>query len=191
MCPCHTLVAYFLPHSDPLYKVSIIPRGRALGGTQQLPEKERHTYPEEYLKDRLVMMLGGRAAEKGLLGTVSSGADDDIRQATTLARSMVSRWGMSEDIGPVDMRESEEHPFLGREIAQPRRFSEHSAEVVDRAVQTLLREAEGRAGALVAQHRPKLERLIAMLKEKETLQRDDIEACLEARESPPLGLAQN
>lgn len=144
MCPCHTLVAYFLPHSDPLYKVSIIPRGRALGGTQQLPEKERHTYPEEYLKDRLVV-LGGRAAEKGLLGTVSSGADDDIRQATTLARSMVSRWGMSEDIGPVDMRESEEHPFLGREIAQPRRFSEHSAEVVDRAVQTLV-AGSGRAG---------------------------------------------
>ena len=178
----HTLAAYFLPHSDPLYKVSIIPRGHALGGTQQLPDKERHTYPEEYLKDRLVVMLGGRAAEKSLLGTVSSGADDDIRQATKLARAMVGRWGMAEDIGPVDMRESEEHPFLGREIAQPRRFSEHSAEAVDRAVQTLLMEAEGRAASLITEHRSNLERLIAMLEAKETLQRDDIEACLKPDE---------
>jgi cell division protease FtsH len=181
----HTLAAYFLPHSDPLYKVSIIPRGRALGGTQQLPEKERHTYPEEYLKDRLVVMLAGRAAEKILLGTVSSGADDDIRQATELARSMVSRWGMSEDIGPVDMRQSEEHPFLGREIAQPRRFSEHSAEVVDRAVQALLLEAQGRAASLIDQYRLDLEKLIAMLEAKETLQRDDIEACLGAKTMAP------
>ena len=188
----HTLAAYFLPYSDPLYKVSIIPRGRALGGTQQLPDKERHTYPEEYLKDRLVVMLGGRAAERTLLGTVSSGADDDIRQATKLARAMVGRWGMSEDIGPVDMRESEEHPFLGREIAQPRRFSEHSAEAVDRAVQALLMEAEGRAAALIAEHRANLDRLIAMLEAKETLQHDDIEACLKpAEEAPRRSVAQS
>jgi hypothetical protein len=161
-------------------KVSIIPRGRALGGTQQLPEKERHTYPEEYLKDRLVVMLAGRAAEKTLLGTVSSGADDDIRQATALARSMVSRWGMSEQIGPVDMRESEEHPFLGREIAQPRRFSEHSAEAVDRAVQELLRAAQARAVALIDGQRPGLDKLITLLESKETLQREEIETCLGA-----------
>jgi cell division protease FtsH len=178
----HTLAAYFLPHSDPLYKVSIIPRGRALGGTQQLPDKERHTYPEEYLKDRLAVMLGGRAAEKALLGTVSSGADDDIHQATKLARAMVSRWGMDAEIGPVDMRQSEDHPFLGREIAQPRHFSEHSAELVDRAVQSLLREAEGRAAALLDQHRAQLERLIALLRKKETLQREEIEACLGSEE---------
>ena len=186
----HTLAAFFLPHSDPLYKVSIIPRGHALGGTQQLPDKERHTYPEEYLKDRLVVMLGGRAAEKALLDSVSSGADDDIRQATSLARAMVSRWGMSEDIGPVDMRESEEHPFLGREMAQPRHFSEHSAEIVDRAVQTLLLEAEQRASDLIRQHRTKLEGLIAKLESKETLQREDIEACLADKEAPSqLGVA--
>ncbi len=186
----HTLTAYFLPQSDPLYKVSIIPRGRALGGTQQLPDKERHTYPEEYLKDRLVVMLGGRAAEKTLLDSVSSGADDDIRQATSLARAMVSRWGMSEDIGPMDMRESEEHPFLGREIAQPRHFSEHSAEIADRAIQALLQEAEQRAANLIRQHRTKLERLITMLEEKETLQREDIEMCLAGTETAsPLGVA--
>jgi len=90
-----------MPHADPLFKVTIIPRGRALGGTQQLAEEERHTLPEDYLRDRLVVILSGRTAEKILLGTVSSGADDDIQQATTLARAMVSRWGMADNIGPI------------------------------------------------------------------------------------------
>ena len=174
----HTLVAWFLPHADPLYKVTIIPRGRALGGTQQLPEEERHTLPEEYLRDRLVVILGGRSAEKELLKTMSSGAEDDIHQATTLARAMVARWGMSDEIGPVDLRESEEHPFLGREIAQPRHYSEHSAEVVDHAVQTLLQEAEQRALAVIREHPDELARLISALEEQETLHREQIEECL-------------
>jgi len=174
----HTLVAWFLPHADPLYKVTIIPRGRALGGTQQLPAEERHTLPEEYLQDRLIVILGGRTAEKELLETMSSGAEDDIHQATTLARAMVARWGMSEEIGPVDLRESEEHPFLGREIAQPRHYSEHSAEAVDHAVQTLLLQAEQQALAVIREHRAELVRLIAALEEQETLHREQIEACL-------------
>ena len=174
----HTLVAYFLPHADPLYKVTIIPRGRALGGTQQVPEEERHTLPEDYLRDRLAVMLGGRCAEKLLLGTVSSGADDDIHQTTNLARAMVARWGMSEDIGPIDLRESEEHPFLGREIAQPRRYSEHSAQSVDQAVHKLIHESEDLANKTLQQHRAQLEKLIAELETKESLQRVDIERCL-------------
>jgi cell division protease FtsH len=174
----HTLVAYFLPHADPLYKVTIIPRGRALGGTQQLPEEERHTLPEDYLRDRLAVMLAGRCAEKLLLGTVSSGADDDIHQTTTLARAMVSRWGMSEDIGPIDLRESEEHPFLGREIAQPRRYSEHSAQSVDQAIHKLIHEAEDMANRTLQQHRAQLDKLIAELETRESLQRKDIERCL-------------
>ena len=176
----HTLVAWFLPHADPLYKVTIIPRGRALGGTQQLPEEERHTLPEDFLQDRLVVILAGRTAEKELLETMSSGAEDDIHQATTLARAMVARWGMSEEIGPVDLRESEEHPFLGREIAQPRHYSEHSAEVVDHAVQTLLRQAEQRALAVIREHQAELVRLIAALEEQETMHREQIEQCLGA-----------
>ena len=174
----HTLAAWFLPHADPLYKVTIIPRGRALGGTQQLPAEERHTLPEEYLQDRLVVILGGRTAEKELLGTMSSGAEDDIHQATTLARAMVARWGMSEEIGPVDLRESEEHPFLGREIAQPRHYSEYSAEMVDHAVQTLLQQAEQRALAAIREHQAELVRLIAALEEQETLHRKQIEQYL-------------
>ncbi len=174
----HTLVAYFLPLADPLYKVSIIPRGRALGVTQQLPEHERHTLPEDYLHDRLAVILGGRAAEKILLGTVSSGADEDIHQATATARAMVSRWGMSDEVGPIDLRESEEHPFLGKEIAQPRHYSEHSAEIVDHAVQKMLVEAEKRATDTIEQHRVELDRLVDALEKQETLARKDIEQCL-------------
>jgi cell division protease FtsH len=174
----HTLIAHFAPHADALYKVSIVPRGRALGATQQLPEHERHTMPEDYLQDRIAVIFGGRAAEKELLGTLSSGADDDIHQATNLARAMVSRWGMSEKVGPVDLRESEDHPFLGREMAQPRHYSEHSAEVVDDAVRELLLKAEQRASDIIKQHRDKLDKLIALLEERETLYRGEIEECL-------------
>ncbi|RMD79476.1 MAG: ATP-dependent zinc metalloprotease FtsH [Gammaproteobacteria bacterium] len=179
----HATAAHLLPTTDPLYKVSIIPRGRALGVTQQLPEEEHHTLPEDYLRERLVVMLAGRAAERELLGTVSSGADDDIQQATRLARAMVSRWGMDERIGPVDLRQSEDHPFLGREIAQPRRYSEHAARAVDEGVRRLLLEAEGRARALLAEHREGVERLVEALLERETLHREEVAACL----GPPGG----
>ncbi|MEN8711253.1 MAG: ATP-dependent zinc metalloprotease FtsH [Arenicellales bacterium] len=174
----HTLVAYFLPHADPIYKVSIIPRGRALGATHQLPEQERHTLPEDYLRDRLVVMMGGRSAEQELLGSVSSGADDDIAQATALARAMVSRWGMSKEIGPVDLRDTEEHPFLGKEMAQPRHFSENSAQSVDKAVKQLLGDAEKQAIDLIAKHRKLLDNLINELEEHETLDQQQIKLCL-------------
>ncbi len=174
----HTLVAYFLPHADPIYKVSIIPRGRALGATHQLPEQERHTLPEDYLRDRLVVMMGGRSAERELIGSVSSGADDDIAQATALARAMVSRWGMSKEIGPVDLRDSDEHPFLGREMALPRHFSENSAMSVDKAVKELLGNAEKQAIDLIAKHRQLLDNLINELEEHETLDQEQVKACL-------------
>ena len=174
----HTLVAYHLPNADPLYKVTIIPRGRALGGTQQLPDQERHTLPEEYLRDRLAVLLGGRAAEQELLGGVSSGADDDIRQASSLARAMVGRWGMSKEIGPMDLRESDAHPFLGRDIAQPRHYSEHSAQAVDHAVKSLLSEAEDSALRVIREHRASLDTLIVALEARESLHREDIEKLL-------------
>jgi cell division protease FtsH len=181
----HTVAAHFLPRADPLYKVSIIPRGRALGVTHMLPEEERYTLPEEYLKDQLAVLLGGRTAEKALLGTVSSGADDDIRRATAMARAMVARWGMAEEVGPVDLRQSDDHPFLGREIAQPRGFSEQTAHEVDAAVRHLLHDAEKRASAIVEGHRAELERLIAELEAHETLDRAQIEACLGPARVPP------
>ncbi len=179
----HTAVAHYLSNSDPLYKVTIIPRGRSLGGTHMLPDKERHTLPEPYLKDRLAMMLGGRTAERELIGSVSSGADDDIQRATQMARAMVARWGMSDEVGPVDLRQSEEHPFLGREIAQPRRFSETTAHEVDKAVAELLQEAERRAGETIRQNKPRIEKLITALEAKETLNRDEIVSYLGSNRS--------
>ena len=174
----HTAAAHYLANADTLYKVTIIPRGRALGGTHMLPEEERHTLSVDYLNDRLAVLLGGRAAEAALLGNVSSGADDDIRQATKLARAMVARWGMSEEIGPVDLRQSEEHPFLGREMAQPRDFSDGTAHEVDVAVQALLRDAEARAAEVIEKHSDRILSLVAALEERETLARDAIEECL-------------
>ncbi|MEA3302747.1 MAG: ATP-dependent zinc metalloprotease FtsH [Pseudomonadota bacterium] len=175
----HAIAAYYLPYADPLFKVTIIPRGHTLGATHQLPEQERHTLTKKYLGDRLAVMMGGRVAEKLLLDSISSGADDDIRQATALVRSMVGRWGMSEEIGPMDVRENEEHPFLGREIAQPRRFSEATAQAVDKAVKELLHEAEKRAESIMKSHSDQLETLIASLEKHETLDRDQIEQILE------------
>ncbi|WP_064609503.1 ATP-dependent zinc metalloprotease FtsH [Photobacterium sp. J15] len=174
----HTLVAYFQPDADPIYKVSIIPRGRALGVTHQLPEYERYTLSEDYLRARLAVILGGRSAEQVMLGTISSGADDDIAQATALARAMVSRWGMSKEIGPVDLRDSESHPFLGKEIAQPRHFSESSARSVDKAVKAFLSEAEKQAIDLIGTHKKQLESLIQELEEHETLDGEQIKVCL-------------
>lgn len=175
----HTTVAFFTPGADPLYKVTIIPRGHALGGTHMLPESERHTLDEDYLHSQLATLLAGRAAEKLLIGTVSSGADDDIRRATDLARSMVARWGMTDDLGPVDLRQSEDHPFLGQTIAQPRAFADATAAQVDAAVITLLKKAEQQAAEILAGQRSRIENLVSSLEAKETLDFDEIRRCLD------------
>lgn len=174
----HTLVAYFLDHTDPLYKVTIIPRGHALGVTHQLPEQERHTLPEDYLKAKLAILMGGRCAERFCLQTISSGADNDIREATSLARAMVERWGMAEAVGPMDLRQSSEHPFLGKDISQPRHFSEGSAKLVDKAVKELLYTAENTATELIELHRDKMDKLVSLLKQEETLHLSQIRDCL-------------
>lgn len=174
----HTAVAYYLPDTDPIHKVTIIPRGRSLGSTYQLPELERHTLPEAYLQARLAVTLAGRTSEQCFLESLSSGADEDIRVATQIARAMVGRWGMSEEVGPVDVRDSDEHPFLGREIAMPRHFSEATAKSADEAVRRILLEAEELARSTIEAHRPHIERLIRELETKETLDRSEVAACL-------------
>jgi cell division protease FtsH len=174
----HTAVAHFLEHADPLYKVTIIPRGQALGGTHQLPERERYTMDEPYLKDRLAVMLAGRVMEQEFLGNVSSGADADIRQATQTARAMVARWGMDEHLGPVDLRQDGGNPFLGYEMATPREFSDQTAHEVDEAVRRILREAEDRARKIVSDHRTAIEKLVDSLADEETLNAKDIADCL-------------
>ncbi len=175
----HTAAAFYTPGADPLYKVTIIPRGRALGGTHMLAEAERHTLDEEFLRAQLVVLLAGRAAEKLLIGSVSSGADDDIRRATDLARSMVARWGMTDELGPVDLRQSEDHPFLGQSIAQPRGHADVTAARVDLAVIELLKSAEAQATEVLGRHRPRIEQLIAALEARETLDLPEIRQCLD------------
>ncbi len=175
----HTAAAYYTPEADPLYKVTIIPRGHALGGTHMLPECERHTLDEDYLRSQLVTLLAGRAAENLLIGTVSSGADDDIRRATELARSMVARWGMTKDIGPVDLRQSDEHPFLGQSIAQPRDHADATAAQVDTEVIRLLKEAEQKATEILSRNRSRVEQLVLSLEASETLEFEEIKQCLD------------
>lgn len=182
----HTTVAHFLPEADPLYKVTIIPRGQALGGTHMLPENERHTLPEPYLRAQLATLLAGRAAEMLLMKSASSGADDDIRRATALARSMVGRWGMNEDIGPIDLRDSDDHPFLGQAIARPRNFSDAAAAQVDVAVQSLLKESEAKATEILTQNKDKLAALAKQLEREETLDADAIRKCLDPDNVTPL-----
>ena len=145
----HALLAWLVPGIDRLHKVSIVPRGRSLGATQLLPEEDRLNISESELQTRLLFLLGGRAAEKLVFDEYSAGAEDDLNKATQLARRMVTHWGMSERLGPVAFRDSEDHPFLGREMAEPRRFSEHTAQVIDEEVSRLLRDASDKATAML------------------------------------------
>ena len=144
-----------------------------------LSTEERHTLSEDFLHAQLVTLLAGRAAEKLMIGTVSSGADDDIKRATELARSMVSRWGMDEKIGPIDLRQSEDHPFLGQSIAQPRDHADETAARVDQAVIAMLKNAEAKAIKILSDNKPGLQRLIEKLEVAEILDIDGIRECLE------------
>ncbi|MBS0207355.1 MAG: ATP-dependent zinc metalloprotease FtsH [Planctomycetes bacterium] len=174
----HALLAWLLPGTDKVHKVTIIPRGRALGVTQLLPAEDRMNIGEEELHSRLVFMLGGRAAEKLVFGEYSAGAEDDLRRCTQLARRMVTHWGMSERVGPVAYRSSEENPFLGREIIEQREFSEHMAQVIDEEVSKILHEAADRSFKMLEEQRPQLDLLAKTLEEREILDERDLELLL-------------
>jgi len=174
----HALLAWLVPGLDRLHKVSIIPRGRALGATQLLPQEDRVNISQRELETRLMFLLGGRAAEKLVFDEFSAGAEDDLKRATGLARRMVIHWGMSERIGPMAFRHGEEHPFLGKEMAEPREYSEHTAQMIDEEISRILREAETRAKQLLMQHREKLDVLAGALEKEETLDETQIEELL-------------
>jgi cell division protease FtsH len=174
----HALLAKLLPKTDPLQKVTIIPHGTALGATEQVPDVERHNVEKEYLLNLIMVRLGGRAAEKLIFKTYSSGAASDLKQVTLLARQMVCQWGMSERMGPVTYRMGEEHMFLAREIIQPRDFSEHTARLIDEEVQALLQAMDLRAYELLEENRDRLEDIAQALIERETLEDKDIESIL-------------
>ncbi|MDI5891491.1 ATP-dependent zinc metalloprotease FtsH [Halomonas rhizosphaerae] len=181
----HALLAYLLPKADPLEKVTVLPRGRALGVTAQVPDEERYNHGEAYLRDRITVMFGGRLAESIVFGEVSSGAENDLEQATQLARRMVARWGMSERIGPVMFAQSQEHVFLGKEIAQSREHSEAMAGLVDEEIQRLLTDLEARGRELLEAHRSDLETLASALEKQETLEAEAIRDLLGSASGQP------
>jgi cell division protease FtsH len=171
----HALVARELPGTDPIYKVSIIPRGMAMGVTQLLPEEDRHYYPRAYLLNKLCVALGGRGAEKLVFNDMSSGAQSDLKEATSLAEKMVAQWGMSDKVGPMNLGRGEEHPFLGRELAQPKRYSDEMAWIMDQEIQRLLHEAESKAMDILSKNRHVLDPLATALLKEEILDKAQID----------------
>jgi cell division protease FtsH len=165
----HAVVAAILPNTDPIHKVTIVPRGQAMGITQQLPEREKYIYPKEYMLDRLAVMMGGRAAEEVVAGTATSGAEDDLKQATRLARRMVLEWGMSQSLGQMAMGDGHENVFLGYEMAQRREYSEETAREVDEEIKKILKESYDHAVDVLRKHRDGLDRVAKDLLEKEEI----------------------
>ncbi|MFN4259160.1 MAG: ATP-dependent zinc metalloprotease FtsH [Gemmataceae bacterium] len=186
----HALVTWLEPAADKPLKVSIIPRGQSLGVNISVPDEERFHHGLDYFKARLVTMMGGRAADRLVYGQPYAGAENDIKQATRLARYMVTHWGMSDKLGPMSFRIGEEHVFLGKEIQEPRDFSEGTAQIIDEEVQRILREADQRAYELLEQNRSDLDLLADTLLQREELQREEIDLLLKNKTLEPLADGQ-
>ncbi len=182
----HVLVARMLPEADPVHKVTIIPRGRALGVTSYLPIDEKHTYSKEYLEAMITYALGGRAAEKLIFNHFTTGAGNDIEKATNIARKMVCEWGMSEKLGPLAYGAKEEEIFLGREIQRHKDYSEKTAQEIDEEVRTIIRNAEQRAENILKENIELLHKLSKELLEREILDGDEIDAIIKGQELPPV-----
>jgi cell division protease FtsH len=180
----HALVAYKLPDAEPLHKVTIIPRGMALGLTQQLPEDEKYNYSKEYVESQIAILMGGRTAEELFLGSMTTGAANDIEIATERARKMVCEWGMSPSMGPLSFGKKEEQIFLGREIAQHQDYSEDTAIKIDQEVRRLVLEGYHRAKALLEENRESLIRLAEVLLEYEVLDNTQIDAVIKGESMP-------
>jgi cell division protease FtsH len=174
----HTLVAILTPDADPIHKVTIIPRGRALGLTQQLPIDEKHTYPKDYLMNNIRILMGGRVAEELVLNTQTTGAGNDIERASDMARKMVCEYGMSENLGPLTFGKKDEQIFLGREISQHRDYSELTAQKIDDEVRNIVTGAYDLTTQLIKDNMDTLHRMAKALLEKETLDGKDIDAIM-------------
>ncbi|MGH7384636.1 MAG: ATP-dependent zinc metalloprotease FtsH [Candidatus Rokuibacteriota bacterium] len=179
----HALVADLLPGADPLHKVTIIPRGRALGLTQQLPADDKYNYSRDYLINRITILLGGRAAEEIVFQQQTTGAGDDLEKATDMARKMVCEWGMSDRMGPLTFGKGEEHIFLGREVARPKDFSEETAVLIDSEIKRIVVESAARARHMIESNLEKLHALARALLERESLDGEEIARILRV---PPL-----
>jgi cell division protease FtsH len=177
----HALVADFLPGTDPVHKVTIIPRGRALGLTQQLPLDDKYNYSREYLVNRITILLGGRAAEEIVLNQQTTGAGDDLEKATEMARKMVCEWGMSDRLGPLTFGKNEEHIFLGREVARQKDYSEETALLIDAEIKRIVVECASRAKQILEENIEKLHALARALLERESLDGEEIARILRTR----------
>ena len=176
----HTLVADFLPGTDPVHKVTIIPRGRALGLTQQLPTDDKYNYSKDYLVNRITILLGGRAAEEVVLGQQTTGAGDDLEKATEMARRMVCEWGMSEKLGPLTFGKNEEHIFLGREFARHKDYSEDTAMLIDAEIRRIVTDCASKARQILEENLERLHALAHALLERESLDGEEIARILRA-----------
>ena len=181
----HTVLAWYQEGMDPVHKVSIVPRGNTGGVTRLMPEKELPIVGRAALMKRLVMLMGGRAAEKIVFDEYSAGASGDIAQGTRMARNMVAHWGMSEKVGPVSFKQSEEHPFLGKEMHQAREFSDETARIIDLEVQGILKEANQTAIDMLTEYREQLDALAEALLEHEDLESSQVRAILGPRPGQP------
>jgi cell division protease FtsH len=186
----HAVVAIKTPGSDPIHKVTIVPRGRALGLTASLPEVDRHNYTKEWLIGSLAMFFGGRAAEELIFGPekVTTGAGNDIERATSLARRMVTQFGMSDRVGAMSVGDREQEIFLGREFGHRREVSERTAEMVDDEVKRMIDEAYEKARVILNEHRELLDRMAMALLERETIDREDVDLLAAGRPLPPRSL---
>jgi cell division protease FtsH len=182
----HALLTVLLPHADPIHKVTIVPRGMALGLTQQLPTDEKHNYSRDYLNDQIAILLGGRIAEEITMDSLTTGAGNDLERATELARRMVCEWGMSDAMGPLTFGKKEEQIFLGREIAQHRDFSEETARQIDAEVRSLVDEAYKSAYSILGDHKDTMHRMAQALLDRETLDANDIRMIIAGEDLPPL-----
>ena len=183
----HTLVADFLPGTDPVHKVTIIPRGRALGLTQQLPLDDKYNYSREYLINQITILLGGRAAEEIVLNQLTTGAGDDLEKATEMARKMVCEWGMSDKLGPLTFGKNEEYIFLGREVARHKDYSDETARQIDVEIKRIIRDCARRTRVILEENLEKLHALARALLERESL--DGEEVALILRTGTPFGAA--
>ncbi|HQF43314.1 MAG TPA: hypothetical protein PK073_10425 [Ignavibacteriaceae bacterium] len=187
----HVLVARMTPDADPVHKVTIIPRGRALGVTSYLPIDEKHTYSKEYLEAMITYALGGRAAEKLVFNHYTTGAGNDIEKATNIARKMVCEWGMSEKLGPLAYGAKEEEIFLGREIQKHRDYSEKTAIEIDEEIRDIINSAFERAVKILSENMNLLHKLSEELLEREILDADEIDRIIHGEELPPVQKVEN
>jgi cell division protease FtsH len=187
----HAIVSELLPLADPVHKVSILPRGMALGYTMQLPLQDKYLTTQGELLDDIAGLLGGRAAEKLIFGEATTGANSDLDRASEIARAMVCEFGMSDDLGPITLGKRHGNPFLGRDIMEDRNYSEDVAKSIDQEIRKIIDQSYDRAKHLLVENRDKMDMIVKQLLEKETIEREEFEILMYGEKRSPKDAASN